>query len=172
MISPGCTDLISPVFRDDLAHHPDLMSPGREGVLAVWFLALAKPRGQSSIAARRAGLLLLLWACGQRTSRCPSAAACPQRRPSGRVYGFAVEIHAVGVMGQEVEDGVRKGRIAEHCRALHPRSGGVPNRGYGPATLLFGSKLAALPERSARGPTYIVVQLSDGRRRSIRVSCR
>ena len=35
---------------------------------------------------------------------------------------------------------------------------------------MFGSKLAVLPERSARGPAYIVVQLSDGRRRSIRVS--
>ncbi len=39
-----------------------------------------------------------------------------------------------------------------------------------PRHSLFGSKLTALPERSARGPTYIVVQLSDGRRRSIRVS--
>jgi hypothetical protein len=48
MISPGCTDIdlardsemISPTI-------PILMSPGARGVLAVWFLASAKPRGQS-----------------------------------------------------------------------------------------------------------------------------
>jgi hypothetical protein len=33
--------------EDDLAHHSDLISPGARGVLAIWFLALAKPRGQS-----------------------------------------------------------------------------------------------------------------------------
>jgi hypothetical protein len=46
-ISPGCTDfdlaqdseMISPTI-------PILMSPGARGVLAVWFLASAKPRGQ------------------------------------------------------------------------------------------------------------------------------
>jgi hypothetical protein len=46
MISPGCTDLISPRgFRDDLARHSDLMSPEARGVPAVWFPASAKPRG-------------------------------------------------------------------------------------------------------------------------------
>ena len=49
-------------------------------------------------------------------------------------------------------------RVVSHVTVTDPRHS------------LFGSKLAALPERSARGPTYIVVQLSDGRRRSIRVS--
>jgi hypothetical protein len=49
-------------------------------------------------------------------------------------------------------------RVVSHVTVTDPRHS------------LFGSKLAVLPERSARGPTYIVVQLSDGRRRSIRVS--
>jgi hypothetical protein len=48
MISPGCTDfdlaqdseMISPTI-------PIFMSPGARGVLAVWFLASGKPRGQS-----------------------------------------------------------------------------------------------------------------------------
>jgi hypothetical protein len=36
-----------PGFRDDLARRYDLMSPGAGGVLALLFLASAKPRGQS-----------------------------------------------------------------------------------------------------------------------------
>jgi hypothetical protein len=39
-----------------------------------------------------------------------------------------------------------------------------------PQHSLFGSKLGVLPERSGRGPAYVVVELPDGRRRSIRVS--
>jgi hypothetical protein len=39
-----------------------------------------------------------------------------------------------------------------------------------PRHSLFGSKLAVLPERSGRGPAYVVLELSDGRRRPIRVS--
>jgi hypothetical protein len=34
-------------FRDDLARLSDLISPGERGVLAGWFLAPSKPRGQS-----------------------------------------------------------------------------------------------------------------------------
>ncbi|UGY16792.1 hypothetical protein HAP48_0004445 [Bradyrhizobium septentrionale] len=41
------SDDLARVYRFDLAHHSDLMSPGARGVLAVWFLASAKPRGQS-----------------------------------------------------------------------------------------------------------------------------
>jgi len=49
-------------------------------------------------------------------------------------------------------------RVVSHVTVTDPRHS------------LFGSRLAALPERSARGLAYIVVQLPDGRRRSIRVS--
>src|SRR6267142_2994051 len=49
-------------------------------------------------------------------------------------------------------------RVVSHVTVTDPRHS------------LFGSKLAVLPERSGRGPAYIVVELSDGRRRSIRVS--
>jgi hypothetical protein len=49
-------------------------------------------------------------------------------------------------------------RVVSHVTVTDPRHS------------LFGSKLAVLPERSGRGPAYVVVELSDGRRRSIRVS--
>lgn len=49
-------------------------------------------------------------------------------------------------------------RVVSHVTVIDPRHS------------LFGSKLAVLPERSGRGPAYVVVELSDGRRRSIRVS--
>src|ERR1700730_10388113 len=38
-----------------------------------------------------------------------------------------------------------------------------------PQHCLFGKRLAVLRERSGRGPTYVVVELSDGRKRSIRI---
>ena len=49
-------------------------------------------------------------------------------------------------------------RVVSHVTVTDPRHS------------LFDSKLAVLPERSGRGPAYIVVELFDGRRRSIRVS--
>lgn len=49
-------------------------------------------------------------------------------------------------------------RVVSHVTVTDPRHS------------LFGSKLAVLPESSGRGPAYVVVELSDGRRRSIRVS--
>jgi hypothetical protein len=39
-----------------------------------------------------------------------------------------------------------------------------------PQHFLFGTKLAVLPERSGRGPAYLVVELPDGRRRSIAIA--
>jgi hypothetical protein len=36
---------------------------------------------------------------------------------------------------------------------------------------LFGQRFTVLPERSGRGPAFVVVALPDGRRRSIRISC-
>ena len=36
---------------------------------------------------------------------------------------------------------------------------------------LFGNRFAALGERSGRGSAFVVVELADGRRRSIRVAC-
>ena len=36
---------------------------------------------------------------------------------------------------------------------------------------LFGNRLAVLGERSGRGSAFVVVELADGRRRSIRISC-
>lgn len=35
---------------------------------------------------------------------------------------------------------------------------------------LFGQKLTVLPERSGRGPAFVVVALPDGRKRSIRIA--
>jgi len=35
---------------------------------------------------------------------------------------------------------------------------------------LFGQRFTVLPERSGRGPAFVVVELPDGRRRSIRIS--
>jgi hypothetical protein len=35
---------------------------------------------------------------------------------------------------------------------------------------LFGKKLAVIRERSGRGPTYVVVELPDGRKRPIRIA--
>jgi hypothetical protein len=35
---------------------------------------------------------------------------------------------------------------------------------------LFGQRLSVIPERSSRGPAYVVVVLADGRRRSVRVT--
>jgi len=39
-----------------------------------------------------------------------------------------------------------------------------------PRHALFGNRFAVLSERSGRGPAYVVVELSDGRRRSIRIA--
>ncbi len=39
-----------------------------------------------------------------------------------------------------------------------------------PHHFLFGHRLSVVPERSARGPTYVVVALPDGRRRSVRIA--
>ena len=39
-----------------------------------------------------------------------------------------------------------------------------------PRHCLFGHRLAVLQERSGRGPTFVVVELPDGRKRSIRVT--
>ena len=66
MISPGSS---RPGFRDDLAHHSDLMSPGAGGVLAVLFLASAKPRFQRQARERKlkaaggsASVCVIMWA--------------------------------------------------------------------------------------------------------------
>jgi hypothetical protein len=39
-----------------------------------------------------------------------------------------------------------------------------------PRHCLFGKKLAVIRERSGRGPTYVVVELPDGRKRPIRIA--
>ena len=39
-----------------------------------------------------------------------------------------------------------------------------------PRHFLFGHRLAVLDERSGRGPSYVVVQLVDGRKRSVRIT--
>jgi hypothetical protein len=39
-----------------------------------------------------------------------------------------------------------------------------------PQHCLFGKRLAVIRERSGRGPTYVVVALPDGRKRSIRIA--
>jgi hypothetical protein len=39
-----------------------------------------------------------------------------------------------------------------------------------PRHFLFGHRLAVLDERSGRGPSYVVVQLGDGRKRSVRIT--
>jgi hypothetical protein len=39
-----------------------------------------------------------------------------------------------------------------------------------PRHALFGNRLAVLSERSGRGPAYVVVELPDGRTRSIRIT--
>jgi hypothetical protein len=50
------------------------------------------------------------------------------------------------------------GRVVSHLTITSPNHS------------LFGQKLAVVPERSARGPAYVVVTLSDGRRRSVRIA--
>ena len=39
-----------------------------------------------------------------------------------------------------------------------------------PRHFLFGHRLAVLDERSGRGPSYVVVELADGRKRSVRIA--
>jgi hypothetical protein len=39
-----------------------------------------------------------------------------------------------------------------------------------PRHFLFGHRLAVLDERSGRGPSYVVVELGDGRKRSVRIA--
>ena len=39
-----------------------------------------------------------------------------------------------------------------------------------PRHFLFGHRLAVLDERSGRSPSYVVVQLADGRKRSVRIA--
>jgi len=39
-----------------------------------------------------------------------------------------------------------------------------------PCHFLFGHRLSVLDERSGRGPAYVVVELADGRKRSIRIA--
>ena len=39
-----------------------------------------------------------------------------------------------------------------------------------PRHFLFGHRLAVLDERSGRGPSYVVVELTDGRKRSVRIA--
>jgi hypothetical protein len=39
-----------------------------------------------------------------------------------------------------------------------------------PQHCLFGKRLAVIRERSGRGPTYVVVELPDGRKRPIRIA--
>ena len=39
-----------------------------------------------------------------------------------------------------------------------------------PRHFLFGHRLAVLDERSGRGPSYVVVALADGRKRSVRIA--
>src|SRR5947207_9859947 len=39
-----------------------------------------------------------------------------------------------------------------------------------PQHCLFGERLAVFKERSGRGPAYVVVELPDGRKRSIRIA--
>jgi len=125
--------LISPGFRDDLAHRCDLMSPGARGVLAVWFLASAKPRGQ--LKSRLEGhLCLLLSACGQRSCVVQAQRHVHSATGSGLSAGFtgspqalSVEVNPVGVMDQAVEDGVGIGRVSDTSRAwrIASRSVGI-----------------------------------------------
>ena len=39
-----------------------------------------------------------------------------------------------------------------------------------PRHFLFGHRLAVVDERSGRGPSYVVVELADGRKRSVRIA--
>jgi hypothetical protein len=86
-------------------------------------------------------------------------------------HAVAFEGDAVGVVDDPVEDG-----ICDGWRHRTQQSTTLLDRVVSDVTVtdpqhsLFGSKLVVLPERSGRGPAYIVVQLADGRRRSIRVS--
>jgi len=50
------------------------------------------------------------------------------------------------------------GRVVSHLTITDPHH------------FLFGHRLSVLPERSARGPAYVVVALPDGRRRSVRIA--
>ena len=66
-------------------------------------------------------LLLLLWACGQRScvvqaQRHVHSATCSGLSAglTGSPHALAVEIDPVGVMDQAVEDGVGVGRVTEH----------------------------------------------------------
>ncbi len=76
----------------------------------------------------------------------------------------------MSVVDEAVEDGVGDGgspniantpildRIVSHVRVTDPRH------------FLFGHRLTVLGERSGRGPAYVVVELSDGRKRSVRIA--
>ena len=50
------------------------------------------------------------------------------------------------------------GRIVSHVTVTDPRHA------------LFGNRFAVLTGRSGRGPAYVVIELPDGRRRSIRIA--
>lgn len=117
---------------DDLAHNSDLMRLGRE---AFWLSDFWHRRSRViNLESRLEGLvllLLLLWACGQRRSRCPSAAHVYIATGSGLSAGLmaspqalAVEIDPVGVMEQAVEKRRRRRWGRGSARAIDRREAG------------------------------------------------
>ena len=62
-------------------------------------------------------------------------------------------------MGRRISQGASIfDRVVSHVTITDPRH------------FLFGHRLSVLDERSGRGPSYVVVELGDGRKRSVRIA--
>lgn len=115
-------------FRDDVAHLSDFDLARGPGVLAGRFSGI----GRAAWSIWNRGLNLLfsaavavgMWATAW---RCPSAAACPQRRglrPFGGLPGssqaLAGEVEPLGIVDEAIEHGVGVGGISnEHMPLVH-----------------------------------------------------
>jgi hypothetical protein len=156
------------------------MSPGGAGVLALfswhWSRGLVNPEPIR----RRASFVVFavgMWSTPEALSKRSVMSTAPMLRPCGRRAGpwsgagFRRRDRAGGRCGRDdpaqrrhrwdhgtLQSATILDRVVSHVTVTDPRHS------------LFGSKIAVLPERSGRGPAYVVVELSDGRRRSIRKS--
>jgi hypothetical protein len=75
------------------------------------------------------------------------------------------------IVDEAVQDGVGVSGVAEYRRAPAFFDRVVSHVTItDPRHFLFGHRLSVLDERSGRGPSYVVVELGDGRKRSVRIA--
>jgi hypothetical protein len=83
---------------------------------------------------------------------------------------FAVHLEDMDMMGEAIGPRAGQTLVAEHG-SMTPILGwvGCLITVTDSRRSLFGQQFAVLSERSGRGPAFVVVELPDGRRRSIRI---